>query len=316
MMVKLNGKKVLATGGAGFVGSVLVPELLKRGYEVRVLDNLMYNQTSLLLHFIEDNFEFTKGDIRNIETVKRAVEGVDIIVHLAALVGAPVCKKNKELAKAINYQGTANIIKARDNSQKLIFASTGSVYGALKGVCTEKSPTNPLSTYGRTKMEAEKEVMRSGNAVVYRFATGFGLSPRLRLDLMINNFVFNVLKNRYLVVYDKNYRRTFIHVKDMARALVFGIDNFNELKDEVYNVGSEKMNYTKGEVAEFIKEKINAEIYYADKGIPDPDQRDYEVSYQKIRDKGFETKISLEKGIEEMIKGFQIVSLRSPYSNV
>ncbi len=308
--------KILITGGAGYVGSVLVPELQKNGHKVRVLDNLMYRQMSLLPYFIEDNFEFIKGDVRDVETVKKAIDGVDMIIHLAAIVGAPACKKDIEAAKAINYQGTVNVDNARDNSQKLIYASTGSVYGALRGVCTEESTTNPLSIYGRTKLEAERQVMQSGNTIVYRFATAFGLSPRLRLDLLPNDFVVNATKNRYLVLYDKNFKRTFIHVKDMARAFIFGIENFDRLKDEVYNIGSEKMNYTKEEITKVIKEKINFEIYYADRGVPDPDQRNYEVSYQKIRHKKFETKISLEKGIEEIIKGSQMVYLRNPYSNL
>lgn len=308
--------KILVTGGAGYVGSVLVPELLRKGYEVRVLDNLMYEQTSLIPYFIEDNFEFIKGDVRDIETVEEAVDGVDMIIHLAAIVGAPACKKDRKTAEAINYHGTVNVDNARNDSQKLIYASTGSVYGALKKVCTEESPTNPLSIYGRTKLEAEKQVIQSGNVIVYRFATGFGLSPRLRLDLLPNDFVLGALKNRYLVIYDRSFKRTFIHVRDIVRSYIFGIENFDRLRGEVYNVGSEKVNYTKEEIAKVIKEKVNFEIYYADKGIPDPDQRNYEVSYQKIRDKGFETKISLEEGIEEIIQGSQMVYLRNPYSNV
>jgi len=308
--------KILVTGGAGYVGSVLVPELLKEGHEVRVLDNLMYSQISLLPYFIEDNFEFIRGDIRDVETIKKAVDGMDMIIHLAAIVGAPACKKDIKAAEAINYQGTVNVDNARNDSIKLIYASTGSVYGKLEEVCTEESPTNPLSTYGRTKFEAEKQVMRSGNVIVYRFATGFSLSSRLRLDLLPNDFVLNTLKNRYLVIYDKDFKRTFIHVKDMVRSYIFGIENFSELKDEVYNVGTEKMNYTKENIANAIKEKIDFEIYYADKGIPDPDQRDYKVSYQKIRDRGFETEISLEKGIDEFINGLQMLSMKNPYSNI
>lgn len=307
--------KILVTGGAGYVGSVLVPELLKRGHEIRVLDNLMYGQTSLLPFFIDDAFEFIKGDIRDVETVKKAVNDMDMIIHLAAIVGAPACKKDKKVAEAINYQGTVNVDNARDDSQKLIYASTGSVYGALSEICTEKSPTKPLSIYGITKLEAEKHVMRSGNAIAYRFATGFGLSSKFRLDLLPNDFVLNALKSRYLVIYDKDFKRTFIHVKDMVRSYVFGIEHFDRLKDEIYNVGSETMNYTKEEIAKAIKETIDFEIYYADKGIPDPDQRNYEVSYQKIRDRGFETSVSLKRGIDELINGFQMLSMENSYSN-
>lgn len=308
--------KILVTGGAGYVGSILVPELLKIGHEIRVLDNLMYGQTSLLPFLIDDSFEFIHGDIRDVETVDNAVNDVDMIIHLAAIVGAPACKKDRKVAEDTNYQGTVNVDNARDDSQKLIYASTGSVYGALNEICTERSPTNPLSIYGITKFEAEKHVMQSGNVVAYRFATGFGLSSKFRLDLLPNDFVFNALKNRYLVIYDKDFKRTFIHVKDMVSSYVFGIDNFCRLKDEIYNIGSETMNYTKEEIVNEINKIIDFEIYYADNGIPDPDQRNYEVSYQKIRDKGFETSIPLKKGIDELINGFKMLSMDNCYSNV
>ncbi len=307
--------KVLVTGGAGYIGSLLVPELLHMGHKVRVLDNLMYGQTSLLPFFIEENFEFMKGDIRDFEVVKKAVDGVDIVIHLAAIVGAPACRRDPKLAEDINHNGTVNIDKARDKSQKLIYASTGSVYGALKDICTEESPSNPLTTYGITKLHAENQVMSSGNAIVFRFATAFGLSSRMRLDLLPNDFTFQAVKNGSLFLFEKHFRRTFIHVRDMVRSYLFAIKNFDRLKDKIYNVGSEKLNCTKEEIALAIKEKIDYTLIFIDKGS-DPDKRDYEVSYQKIRNKGFETKISLKQGIEELIKGYQMLSLKSPYSNV
>ncbi len=308
--------KVLVTGGSGYIGSVLVQELLKKDYDVRVLDNLMYRQTSLLSYFIEDNFEFIRGDVRDVETVKKAVDGVDCILHLAAIVGAPACNRDVKVAEDVNYQGTVNIDNARSSSTKLIYASTGSVYGKIEDICTEDIETNPLSVYGKTKLDSEKQVLQSGNAVAYRFATGFGLSSRLRLDLLPNDFVLNALKNRYLVIYDKDFKRTFIHVKDMVRSYIFGIENFDKIKNEAYNVGSEEMNYTKEEIAIAISKKIDFSIYYADKSIPDPDQRDYEVSYQKIREKGFETIISLDRAIDELIEGTQTLFINSPYTNV
>lgn len=308
--------KILVTGGAGYIGSSLIPELLNAGHQVRVLDSLLFGQTALLPHFINENFEFIKGDIRDFDLVQKAVSGMDVIIHLAAIVGAPACKKDPKLAQEVNHFGTANINNARDISQKMFYASTGSVYGKVEDICREDSPVKPLSAYGETKLRAEEEVMGKGNAIAYRFATAFGLSPRLRLDLMPNDFVFNALKNRYLVVYDKTFKRTFIHVRDIVNAYLFGIANFESMKNEVYNIGSEKMNKTKEDVAKMIKEKLNFEILFVDKGIPDPDQRDYEVSYEKIRSKGFETKISFEKGIEELILGLQIVNITHPYSNV
>lgn len=308
--------KILITGGAGYIGSLLIPELLNRGYKVRVLDNLMFGQTSLLPYFINENFEFIKGDIRDMETVKRAVNDMDIIIHLAAIVGAPACKKDERLAEAVNFQGTVNVNAARDISQKLFFASTGSVYGKVENICTENLSPNPLSVYGETKLRAEREIMKKSNAVAYRFATAFGLSPRLRLDLLPNDFVFKAITNRYLVVYDKYFKRTFIHVRDIVSAYIFGIENFDKIKNEIYNIGSEKMNKTKEEVANMIKDKMNFEILYIGKGIPDPDQRDYDVSYKKIRDAGFDTKITFDNGLNELIHGLQTINIANPYSNI
>lgn len=308
-------KKILVTGGAGYVGSVLVPELLRKGYTVRVLDNLMYNSTSLLPYFIFDTFEFIKGDIRDEGVVKEAVDGVDCIIHLAAIVGAPACNKDRRLAEEVNVGGSANIDKARSRSQAVIYASTGSNYGAVDGICTEETPLNPLSVYGITKTRAEQRFMDTGNTIGYRFATAFGLSPRLRLDLLPNDFTFQALKNGSLVVYEKLFKRTFIHVYDMARSFLFAVENFDRMKDEVYNVGNEQMNYTKEEVALKIKERVDYYLYFAEVGS-DPDKRDYEVSYEKIREKGFETSITLEKGLDELIKGFRTISLRRPYANV
>jgi len=310
--------KVLITGGAGYVGSLLVPELMHQGHEVRVLDNLMYGQLSLLHCFIDGKFRFIRGDVRDKEAVKKAVEGVDHIVHLAAIVGAPACRRDERLAWEVNVQGTINITECRKPSQGLILASTGSNYGAVDGVCTEDTPLHPLSTYGTTKTEAEAQVLRSGNAVVYRFATGFGLSPRLRIDLMINDFVFQAVKNGALIVYEKDFRRTFIHVRDMVRSLVFAVENYDRMVGEVsdvFNVGNEAMNYTKEQVALKMRDRVDFWLHFADVGN-DPDQRDYEVSYEKIRSKGFETAVSLDQGIDELVHGCRMVSLRNPFSNV
>ncbi len=307
---------ILVTGGSGYIGSLLVPELIKNGHFVRVLDSLVFGQTSLLPYFIDKNFELIKGDVRDVDTVKKSLEGINVIIHLAAIVGAPACKKFPQLAEEVNFVGTKNINDLRSESQKMFYASTGSVYGKVDGVCTEDLEAKPLSIYGTTKLRAEQEVMKKGNSIAYRFATAFGLSSRLRLDLLPNDFVFNALKNRHLVMYDKNFKRTFVHVKDIVRAYLFGIDNFEAMKNEVYNVGSEKMNETKEGIALLIKKQVNFELYFADKGIPDPDLRDYEVSYKKIREKGFETAVSFEEGIEELVKGLQTVNINNPFANI
>jgi len=308
--------KILVTGGAGYIGSLLVPELLRGGHEVCVFDNLTFGHSSLLPYFIHDHFKFIKGDIRDAELVQKIVPGQDIIIHLAGIVGAPACKKDPRLTEEVNYQGTVNINNARSSEQKLFYASTGSVYGKVENICTETSPTNPLSSYGDTKLRGEIEVMNKGNAIAYRFATAFGLSARLRLDLLPNDFVFNALKNRYLVVYDKHFKRTFIHVKDIVNSYLFGIEHFDVMKNEVYNVGSEKMNKTKEDIAQMVRNKINFEILFVDQGIPDPDQRDYEVSYEKIRSKGFDISIDFDKGLNELIQGLEHIRISNPFSNV
>ncbi|MCK9596972.1 NAD(P)-dependent oxidoreductase [Candidatus Pacearchaeota archaeon] len=299
-------KKILLTGGTGYVGSLLTTKLLDEGYKVKVLDNLMYNQTNHLPHLINKNFEFVWGDIRDKSTVKKVIKDADIILHLAAIVGVPACNRDPKLAEQTNIIGARNINLLRNKKQPLIYASTGSNYGKLDEICTEKSPLNPVSLYGKTKSQAEKEIMEKGNSVALRFATGFGVSPRFRFDsLLINDFVYQAHKNKYLVLYERKAKRTFIHVKDMVDSYIFTLDNLDKMLNEIYNVGSEKMNFTKEEIAVKIKEKMkNINLFFGEIG-EDEDKRDYEVSYEKIRKVGFETKISLEDGIEELVKAFQ-----------
>ena len=308
--------KVLVTGGAGYVGSVLIPHLLNRGYKVRVLDNLTYGGSGLLPHCLNPNLEFIKGDIRDPEAVQEAVWDADVIIHLAAIVGYPACKKNPQLAEEVNLGGTVNLNAARSKGQMVIFASTGSNYGHVAdGVCTEETPLNPLTLYGVTKTEAEKRLLESGNVIVYRFATAFGLSLRLRLDLMINDFVYQAVVNHQLIVYERQFRRTFIHVQDMARSFLFAIDHAGQMRDGVFNVGSEVANLTKEDVALMIRDKVNYFLHFADIGT-DEDQRDYEVSFSRIRNLGFNSMIPVEDGVDELIRGFRLISIPNPYSNV
>ncbi len=308
--------KILVTGGAGYVGSVLVPELLSAGHHVRVLDNLMYGGHSLIPFFVHPRFEFVKGDILDEATVRRCVKDVDAIIHLAAIVGYPACKKDPNLAKDVNVFGSRIIDRSRSKSQPVLFASTGSNYGALVGdICTEETPLNPLTIYGKTKTEAEQAFLDSGSSICYRFATAFGLSPRLRLDLLVNDFVYKAMKERNLIIYEKTYKRTFIHVRDMARSFLFALENIDTMLDNVYNVGSETMNYSKEDVALKIKEKIDFYLHFADIG-KDEDQRNYEVSYKKINSLGFETTVDLDQGIDELMQGYQVIHVQNPYSNV
>ncbi len=308
--------KILVTGGAGYVGSNLVPKLLASGHKVRVLDNLMYNGYSLLPYFGDENFEFVKGDVLDADVVRKCTHDADIIIHLAAIVGYPACKKDPNLAKDVNVFGTRLVDKHRSKSQPVFYASTGSNYGALVGdICTEETPLNPLTIYGTTKTEAEQMLLDSGSVVCYRFATAFGLSPRMRLDLLINDFVYQAVKKRNLILYEKTYKRTFVHVRDMVRCFLFTIENYDKMENQVYNVGSNQLNYSKEEVALLIKEKIDFYLHFADIG-KDEDQRNYEVSYEKISKLGFETSITVDQGIDELIRAYELIDIKNPFSNI
>ena len=306
---------ILVTGGAGYVGTSLVPQLLARGLRVRVLDNLMYGGDPLLPFFLNRNFEFVKGDVRSAAAVNAAVKGQDVVVHLAAIVGYPACRKDPRLAEEVNVQGTKNIAAALSKDQLVLFGSTGSNYGAVEDICTEETPLHPLSLYGQTKTIAEAHLMEQCSTVAFRFATAFGLSPRLRLDLLVNDFTYRAVTEQYFVVYEKHFMRTFIHVHDMGRAFVFAIGNAKQMRGQVYNVGSDKMNYSKEEICRLIQKQVPCQVHYADVG-EDVDKRDYVVSYKKINALGYDTGISLEQGIAELTSGFQAVTFKKPYCNV
>lgn len=283
---------------------------------MRVLDNLMYGGEDLLPHFRNPKFEFIKGDIQEESTVREAMRDVDIIIHLAAIVGFPACRKFPQLAKEVNVNGTKNIAKHWQKGQLVIFASTGSNYGALVDeICTEEAPLNPLSLYGKTKTVAERYLLENCNTITLRFATGFGVSPRLRLDLLINDFVYQAVKVRHLVVYEKHFTRSFIHVYDMARAFLFGIENADRMKNNVYNVGSENMNCSKEDICTAIKKRVDFYLHFAEFG-KDADQRNYVVSYNKIHFLGYNTTISIQEGIDELVKVMQAIKIINPYSNV
>jgi len=307
--------KVLVTGGAGYVGCALVPMLLEKGYDVKVLDNLMFGGDQLLPFFREPKFEFIKGDVRNPWDIKQAVQGCDAIIHLAAIVGYPACRQDPELAEAVNLDGTNNLALALSKDQTIMFASTGSNYGAVEDICTEDTPLHPLSLYGQTKTKAEKILLDNCSAIVYRFATAFGVSPRLRLDLLINDFTFKALSQEYLVVYERHFMRTFIHVHDMARAFCFGLENPDKMTGQVYNVGSEDMNLSKERICECIKQYVKCYVHYADVG-EDADKRNYVVSYKKLNDLGYTTSIDIDTGIRELVRALKVVSFKTPYSNV
>jgi nucleoside-diphosphate-sugar epimerase len=308
--------RILVTGGAGYVGSVMVPMLLECGHQVRVFDNLKFGGQGLLPCATSSHFEMIKGDICDEIAFEKALDGMNAVIHLAAIVGYPGCKKEPQVAYSTNVEGTANLLKLRRQDQKILYASTGSIYGSVpEYVCKEETPRAPLTLYGQTKAEAEEAILEAGNSVAYRFATAFGVSNRMRLDLLINDFVFQAVKNRNLIVYEGGFKRTFVHVRDMARSFMFALDNWYKIKDDVYNVGHESMNFTKEEMARKILKYVDFYLHFAECG-KDDDQRDYEVSYEKIRRKGFETKIDIDTGIAELVRACQMITLSNPFVNV
>ena len=308
--------RILVTGGAGYVGSTLVPMLLHQGHRVRVLDLLKFGGHGLLPCCENRFFELVKGDVADAEALEKAVDGVEAIVHLAAIVGYPACKKEPQVAHATNVEGTKNLLSVRNPDQKVIFASTGSIYGSIPDyICNEDTPRAPITLYGETKAVAEELILNAGNSVAYRFATAFGVSNRMRLDLMPNDFTYQAVRNRNLIVYEGGFKRTFVHVRDMARSFLFALDRWSEVKDDVYNVGHESMNFTKEDVARQILKHVDYYLHFAEVGS-DADQRNYEVSYEKIRKKGFETTIDLDRGISELVRAAKLIEFQNPFANV
>lgn len=307
--------KILVTGGAGYVGTSLIPQLLEKGYQVHVLDNLTFGGEPLLPFFRSKNFTFQKGDIRNIKDVKQAVRGADAIIHLAAVVGYPACRKDPAAAKNINVGGVKNLIKSTSKGQLILFASTGSSYGHAREEVTEKTPLSPLSLYGQTKSVGEKLLKKRGNVIIYRFMTAFGISPRLRLDLLVNDFVYKAVTQQYLVVYEKNFKRAFVHVHDMGRSFLFGLENTQKMKDNIFNIGSEEMGFSKEDLCEIIKKYAKVYVHYAEVG-EDEDKRNYVVSFKKINDLGFSTTIDIHQGIKELVEAYKVIQIVNPYSNV
>ena len=308
--------RILVTGGAGYVGSTLVPLLLEQGHRVRVLDALKFGGTGLLPCCQSRGFEFIKGDVCDDAAMKQALDGIDAVVHLAAIVGYPACKKEPHVAQATNVEGTKTLLRCRTPDQKVLYASTGSIYGSVPDyVCHEGTPMAPITLYGETKGEAETLILKAGNSVAYRFATAFGVSNRMRLDLMPNDFTYQAVKNRSLIVYEGGFKRTFVHVRDMARSFVFALEKWDAVKDDVYNVGHESMNFTKEDVARKILEHVDYYLHFAEVGS-DADQRNYEVSYEKIRQKGFETTVDLGQGIAELVRAARLIEFQNPFANV
>lgn len=301
--------KILVTGGGGFLGTVLVDTLLSKGYEVRVLDNLFRDSDYLMSKCGDNKFEFIYGDVIDQSHVVNALQGVDGVVHLAALVGEPICKKMGALSSLVNIEGTYNVCKYKPPRIPMVFASTGSVYGKVVDVCREDSPLNALSHYAVTKIEGEKLVRRTQNATIFRLSTAFGISGNMRVDLLINDLVYRAVYERSLTIFQSNFRRTFVNTKDIANAFVFGLENIDKMSYETYNVGHPEGNWTKRQLAEYIEKKTGCFISYADKGYTDTDQRDYEVDFSKIYKLGWEAKVSMEEGIDQLFKAVELMKI-------
>tara|TARA_B100001013_G_scaffold256506_1_gene160264 strand:- start:722 stop:1657 length:936 start_codon:yes stop_codon:yes gene_type:complete len=299
-------KKILITGGAGYIGSKLATELLKYNYKVTVIDILKISSRSLNHLFNNENFNFIKGDVRNKKLMKSLIQKNEFIVPLAALVGAPLCEKNKREAISVNLESIKYLMKTITKRNKIIYLTTNSGYGVgeKNKYCDEKSPLKPISLYGRTKVQAERIIMQSHNSIGFRLATVFGYSYRMRTDLLVNNFVFRAIRDQKLLIYEPHFRRNYIHINDVVQGILYSIKNFNRLKANVYNLGLSSANLTKYNLAKKIKKQISSLKIKIVKNRKDPDQRDYYVSNKKIEKKGFKAKISIEKGIDELINVF------------
>jgi nucleoside-diphosphate-sugar epimerase len=310
-------ERVLITGGAGYIGSILTPALLSEGYQVTVLDAFRFGQNSLLECCASPNFDVIRGDCRNEKTLREAIRGADYIFPLAAIVGAPACKEDEIAASTLNLDAVRLLLRLRSPEQRVIFPCTNSGYGIGEAgaFCTEESPLRPLTLYGRSKVEAEAAVLEAGNSASLRLATVFGVSPRMRLDLLVNDFVHRAVTDRALVIFEGHFKRNYIHIRDVARAFLHVMRNFESMKGRPYNVGLSDANLSKLELCAKIQQAIPQFVYIEAPIGEDPDKRDYIVSNERIESTGYKPQHSIEMGICELKKAFEILRARR-YSNV
>lgn len=309
--------KILVTGGAGYIAAVMVPRLLQEGHEVVVLDNFLFNQTPLLDCCHDPKLAVVRGDARDKALVKKLLKDADAIFPLACLTGAPLCSKDPWEAQSVIVDAVKLILELRSKSQVIVYPTTNSGYGVgQKGkFCTEETPLNPISLYGKLKVEVEKALLDSGNAITLRLATAFGVSPRMRLDLLVNDFVYRAVFDRQVILFEPHFKRNYIHVRDVAKAFMHALKNFKTMKNEPYNVGLSDANLSKLELCEEIKKHVK-EFYFVESNVgEDPDKRDYIVSNEKIEKTGFKPDVSLGAGIQELVKGYQIIK-RNQFANV
>ncbi len=302
-------EKVLITGGAGYIGSILTPLLLSEGYQVTVLDNFLYKQNSLAECCVSPNFQIIRGDCRDEATLRPLVREADILIPLAAIVGAPACKEDQTAGGTVNLEAVKLLLALRSPQQRILYPTTNSGYGiGEKGVfCTEETPLRPISLYGVTKVEAEQAILDAGNSITYRLATVFGMSPRMRLDLLVNDFVYRAVHDRTVVVFEGHAKRNYLHIRDAARVFLHGMRHFDAMQGRPYNVGLSDANLSKLELCAEIKQQVPGFVYMEAPIGEDPDKRDYIVSNERIESTGFMPEHSLQQGIAELLKGYQIL---------
>jgi nucleoside-diphosphate-sugar epimerase len=308
---------VLITGGAGYLGSILCEHLLAAGFRVTVVDNLMYAQEPLFHLCANDRFGFVRGDVRDEQLMQRLIAEADVLLPLAAIVGAPACDRDPWLARSVNLDAVRLLNRLRSPNQLVVFPVTNSGYGAKSGdvYCTEETPLEPISLYGQTKVQAEAELLGSRNVISLRLATVFGMSPRMRLDLLVNHFTYAAVTDGYLVLFEKHFKRNFIHIRDVADAFLHAIRNAEAMAGRPYNVGLDSANLSKEELAMKIREHVPKFLVHCSEIGQDPDKRNYIVSNQRLREAGFEARRSLDDGIRELIKGYRMLA-RGRFLNV
>ena len=308
---------ILVTGGAGYIGSILVPDLLSQGHTVTVLDNFMFKQASLNHICAHKNFHVVNGDIRKEEIIKPLLKQADVVIPLAALVGAPLCNKDDIAASTTNYHAIGMMLQNVHKSQIILMTTTNSAYGSGgdNNFCTEETPLNPISSYAIAKVAVVQELMKHQNAVSFRLATVFGMSPRMRTDLLVNDLTYRAVYDGSVVLFESHFKRNYIHVRDISRVFTHAINNIDKMKGEIYNVGLSSANVSKMELCEKIKEHIPHFSIMEAAIRKDPDQRNYIVSNAKLEATGFNTQFTLDDGITELIKGYQMIK-NSVYGNV
>ena len=311
------GNNILVTGGAGYLGSIMVPELLKAGHKVTVLDNFMYGQNSLAHVCHEPNFNAVRGDVRTKDKIAPLLKDAEIIIPLAALVGAPLCDSSPIEAKTVNHDSMLALFDIVENDQPILMPTTNSAYGTgdENNHCTEKSELRPISSYAKEKVAVERALMKRRNSISFRLATVFGMSPRMRIDLLVNDFTYRAVHDRFIVLFESHFKRNFIHIRDVTRAFLHAIDNYEKMAGQIFNVGLSDANLSKKELCEKIQQYVPSFIFQEAAIGKDPDQRNYVVSNKKIEGTGFSPIHSLDSGIQELVKGYAMIK-NSKYGNI